>query len=37
VVDTNLWFDIAGSQTATNLSSAINPPLTNVFYRLRVP
>lgn len=37
VADTNYWFDIAGSQAATNLSVTINPGLSNVFYRLRAP
>jgi hypothetical protein len=34
---TNSWFDIAGSQSQTNLSIPINSSLTNVFYRLRHP
>ncbi|MDB6112078.1 MAG: Autotransporter-associated beta strand repeat protein, partial [Pedosphaera sp.] len=33
----NLWFDIPGSQTATNLNITINPAQPNVFYRLRHP
>jgi autotransporter-associated beta strand protein len=37
VADTNRWFDIAGSQAATNLSVTFDPTLTNVFYRLRRP
>jgi len=37
LADTNYWFDIAGSDSATNLSITINPALTNVFYRLRQP
>jgi autotransporter-associated beta strand protein len=31
------WFDIAGSQSVTNLTVTINPSLTNVFFRLRHP
>src|SRR6185295_16773409 len=31
------WFDIAGSQSGTNLNITINPALANVFYRLRHP
>ena len=31
------WFDIPGSQTATNLSITINPALPQVFYRMRLP
>jgi len=37
LADSNYWFDIAGSESATNLNTAINPALTNVFYRLRSP
>jgi hypothetical protein len=37
LADTNYWFDIVGSESATNLSITINPALTNVFYRLRQP
>ncbi len=33
----NSWFDIAGSQTGTNLNIPINSASTNVFYRLRSP
>jgi hypothetical protein len=32
-----MWFDIAGSDTVTNLNIAINPGVANVFYRLRHP
>jgi len=37
LANTNYWFDIAGSQAATNLTVTLNPALTNVFYRLRHP
>ena len=37
LADTNFWFDIAGSQLATNLIITINPSQPNVFYRLRNP
>jgi hypothetical protein len=37
VATSNAWFDIAGSQAATNLSIPVNSALTNVFYRLRSP
>jgi hypothetical protein len=37
VAASNAWFDIAGSQAATNLSIPVNSGLTNVFYRLRSP
>jgi autotransporter-associated beta strand protein len=37
VANTNFWFDIAGSGSATNLSISINPALPQVFYRLRLP
>jgi autotransporter-associated beta strand protein len=33
----NFWFDIAGSQTATNLVIPINPAAPQVYYRLRYP
>ena len=33
----NYWFDIAGSQSATNLVIPINPAASNIFYRLRYP
>jgi len=35
--NSNNWFDILGSQTATNLVIPINPNTPNVFYRLRYP
>ena len=31
------WFDIPGSQTATNLTVTIDPALPQVFYRMRLP
>jgi hypothetical protein len=34
---TNFWFDIAGSQSVTNLDIAIQPTVPKVFYRLRMP
>lgn len=37
LANTNFWFDIAGSQSATNLNVIINPATPNVFYRLRHP
>ncbi|MCX6922764.1 MAG: autotransporter-associated beta strand repeat-containing protein, partial [Verrucomicrobia bacterium] len=37
VADTNFWYDIADSASATNLSISINPALPQVFYRLRLP
>jgi autotransporter-associated beta strand protein len=37
LANSNFWFDILGSQTATNLVIPINPQNTNVFYRLRYP
>lgn len=37
LVNTNFWFDIPGSQLATNLVIPISPAQTNVFYRLRNP
>jgi autotransporter-associated beta strand protein len=33
----NFWFDIPGSQTATNLTVPINPALPQAYYRLRHP
>ena len=33
----NYWFDITGSQAATNLTITITPGNSNVFYRLRYP
>lgn len=37
VADANAWFDIPGSQSATNLSIPINPAMEKVFYRLQLP
>jgi autotransporter-associated beta strand protein len=37
LINTNIWFDIPGSQSVTNLNITVNPGLTNVFYRLRYP
>ena len=37
VASPSSWFDIAGSQTVTNLSITISPALPQVFYRLRYP
>ena len=37
LADTNYWFDITGSELATNLVITIRPSQTNVFYRLRYP
>jgi autotransporter-associated beta strand protein len=37
VANSNAWFDIANSASATNLSITINPALPKVFYRLRHP
>ncbi|MDB6019549.1 MAG: Autotransporter-associated beta strand repeat protein [Pedosphaera sp.] len=37
LADANFWFDIASSQSATNLNVTINPGATKVFYRLRHP
>jgi autotransporter-associated beta strand protein len=34
---TNYWFDVLGSQSATNLVIPINPAAPRVFYRLRYP
>jgi hypothetical protein len=33
----NYWFDILGSQSATNLIIPINFGTANVFYRIRYP
>ncbi len=33
----NYWFDILGSQSATNLTIQLNPAATNLFFRLRYP
>jgi autotransporter-associated beta strand protein len=33
----NFWFDIMGSQTATNLVIPVNPAAPQVYYRLRYP
>jgi autotransporter-associated beta strand protein len=37
LANTNFWFDIPGSQLATNMVIYISPAQTNVFYRLRNP
>lgn len=37
VADAGSWYDIANSQTDTNLTITIDPAQTNVFYRLRRP
>jgi autotransporter-associated beta strand protein len=37
IASSNFWFDIVGSQSATNLVILINPADTNMFYRLRYP
>jgi autotransporter-associated beta strand protein len=37
LADTNYWFNIAGSETATNLVITVNPAAPKVFYRLRLP
>ena len=37
LMDSNSWFDIPGSQTATNLSITVNPAQPEVFYRMRKP
>jgi hypothetical protein len=37
VANTNLWFDIPGSQTTTNLNVTINPTAPQIFFRLRHP
>ena len=35
--NTNYWFDILGSQSATNLLIPMNPAAPQVYYRLRYP
>jgi len=35
--NSNCWFDILGSQSATNLVIPVSPGNTDVFYRLRYP
>lgn len=35
--NSNLWFDILGSQSVTNLIIPINPAAPQVYYRLRYP
>ncbi|TAK95168.1 MAG: hypothetical protein EPO07_15725, partial [Verrucomicrobia bacterium] len=35
IANTNSWFDIAGSQSATNLNITITPAQPQVFFRLR--
>lgn len=37
VVNPASWFDIPGSQNATNLVITINPAMPMVFYRMRLP
>ena len=37
VASPSSWFDIPGSQTATNLSITISPGKSNVFYRMHLP
>jgi autotransporter-associated beta strand protein len=37
LMDSNSWFDIPGSQNATNLSITVNPAQPDVFYRMRKP
>jgi hypothetical protein len=37
LANSNFWFDITGSQAATNLNMTINPAQSKVFYRLRHP
>lgn len=37
LADAGSWFDIANSETDTNLSIVIDPALTNLFFRLRLP
>lgn len=37
VADPNFWFTISGSLSMTNLVITMDPALTNVFYRLRLP
>jgi len=35
--NSNYWFDILGSQAATNLIIPVNPATPQVYYRLRYP
>ena len=37
IANSNYWFDILGSESATNLVIPVNLAATNVFYRLRYP
>ncbi len=37
VADPNAWYDIAGSETGTNLNVTIDAALPQVYYRLRKP
>ncbi len=37
LTSSNFWFDILGSQSATNLVVPVNPGNSNVFFRLRYP
>ena len=37
LANSNFWFDILGSQSATNLVIPVNPSAPKVFYRLRYP
>jgi fibronectin-binding autotransporter adhesin len=37
VTSPSSWFDIPGSQSATNLTITINPGRSNVFYRMHLP
>ena len=37
LANSNFWFDILGSQSATNLVLPLNPSAPKVFYRLRYP
>ena len=37
LANSNYWFDILGSQAATNLVIPVNPDAPKVFYRLRYP
>jgi len=37
LANSNFWFDITGSQAATNLNITISPAQPKVFYRLRHP
>jgi hypothetical protein len=36
-MDSNSWFDIPGSQNATNLPITVNPAQPDVFYRMGKP